>query len=209
MQPLFVRSSALVVAISLAVVCAACESQSPSPIRPNVNRVDSLEIHGPLEIAPRGSARLSVLARMNDRSLQDVTSAVTWRVSPPTRLSIDSTGLVRANDSGDAEVTAAYNSRAVTRGVIVVPSGTYRLAGIVSESGGPAAPLPDAVVQVTAGTGTGLGMTTGADGRYRLYGVAGQVDLRVTKPGFQPRALNKVTRECRGDHAFVLTRTGA
>ena len=122
MQRLFPRSRALALASALAAICAACESQSSGPLRPSgTNRVDSLEIRGPLEIPPGGSARLSVIARLLDGSTEDVTSYVVWRVSPPTRLSIDPTGLARAHDAGDADVTAAYNSRATTRDVIVVP----------------------------------------------------------------------------------------
>ncbi|MBA2301056.1 MAG: carboxypeptidase regulatory-like domain-containing protein [Acidobacteria bacterium] len=47
--------------------------------------------------------------------------------------------------------------------------------------------LADALVEVTAGSGAGLFARTGLEGRYRLYGVAGDTQVRVTKEGFQPR----------------------
>lgn len=124
-------------------------------------------------------------------AVRDVTREVSWRFAPPGLLSITESGLATAaEDSGGVDVTAAYDSRISSTHVIVVPAGTYRVAGIVSESGPPSAPLPDALVEVISGIGAGLSARTTIEGRYRLYGVSGDADVRVTKPGFQPRIVH-------------------
>ena len=60
---------------------------------------------------------------------------------------------------------------------------TYRVAGLVSESGQPVA---GAAVEVIESPGTAT--VTDASGVYRLYGVAGDVHVRVTKDGYQPKS---------------------
>jgi hypothetical protein len=52
----------------------------------------------------------------------------------------------------------------------------------VTESGGG---LPDAIVEVIAGTGKGLTATTGSGGGFALYGVAGEVVLESRLDGFE------------------------
>jgi hypothetical protein len=181
--------STLAVAIAL-VLCLACGTDPPSGnvLRPSQNPVAALDIVGPREIAPGGSARFTVLAQMVGGAVRDVTRDVAWRITPPSLLSIDGTGLATAaRERGDVEIVTAYESRASAINVIVLPADTYRVTGIVSEFGPPSAPLPDALVEVSAGVGSGLSARTTADGRYRLYGVSGDIELRVAKAGFTPR----------------------
>jgi hypothetical protein len=85
-------------------------------------------------------------------------------------------------------MVTAFSNVTSTREVIVVPRGTYRVVGLVTEAGGPPGPVIGATVAVTAGLGAGLVTTTGEDGRYRLYGVAGDVEVRITKDGYWPHA---------------------
>ena len=85
-------------------------------------------------------------------------------------------------------VSASLASVAGTREVIVVPQNTFRIVGLVTEADAASAPVVGARVGVTAGLGAGLFATTGEDGRYRLYGVAGDVELRITKDGYQQHA---------------------
>jgi carboxypeptidase family protein len=60
--------------------------------------------------------------------------------------------------------------------VMVVPAGTFRLTGRVLVGG---TPLAGATVSITSGTGTGATTTTDSDGQYRLYGVAGVVQVQI------------------------------
>lgn len=85
-------------------------------------------------------------------------------------------------------MSAEFNFRRSSTEVIVVPAGTFRLSGVVSEAQTVDVPLGGARVEVVAGTGAGLSATTTEDGRYRLYGVSGLAELRVTKDGYQPLA---------------------
>jgi hypothetical protein len=64
---------------------------------------------------------------------------------------------------------------------MVIPAGTYRLAGTVLESG---LPVTGAGVKVTSGQGAGVTTNTDYLGQYRLYGVAGPVDIQVSKLGY-------------------------
>ena len=85
-------------------------------------------------------------------------------------------------------VSASLGSVTGTSEVIVVPRSTFRIVGLVTEADAASAAVVGARVAVTAGLGAGLFATTGEDGRYRLYGVAGDVELRITKDGYQSHA---------------------
>jgi hypothetical protein len=95
-------------------------------------------------------------------------------------------GRATAHEKGDAMVSANFIVWMATREMIVVPPSTFRIAGLVTEADGPPGPVIGASVAVTAGVGAGLVTTTGEDGRYRLYGVAGDVQLQITKEGYLP-----------------------
>jgi hypothetical protein len=67
--------------------------------------------------------------------------------------------------------------------VIVVPSGTYPTHGDHQRGRSPGAP-PWRAGRSRVAVGK-LSTTTGDDGRYRLYGVAGSAQFRVTKNGYE------------------------
>jgi hypothetical protein len=79
--------------------------------------------------------------------------------------------------------------------VIAVPEGTFRLTGIVTDVTAPTGPVPSALVQVTDGTGRGLWDWTNTDGRYALFGVAGDIELRVTKTAYRDRVQRVVVTD--------------
>jgi hypothetical protein len=126
---------------------------------------------------------------MSDGTSQDATTRAIWFSSSPSVLSIDESGVATAHERGDTRISATFANRVSTKEVVVVPAGSYRLTGLIMESNSPVAPLVDALVEVVAGTGAGLSTRTFADGRYRLYGVGGDIRLRVIKDGYQPRDL--------------------
>jgi hypothetical protein len=84
-------------------------------------------------------------------------------------------------------LSASFNGLSSTKEVILVPDGTYRLIGTVTNLVAPAGPVALAEIVVTAGTGQGLIALSGEQGNYRLYGVAGDIELRITKAGYHPR----------------------
>jgi Bacterial Ig-like domain (group 2) len=147
------------------------------------SRITRIEIGGPPSVAPGDVVQLTATAHLADGSSRDVTTEVRWNSSNRTVLSMSPDGRATGHAQGEAMVTAFSNVTS-TREVIVVPRGTYRVVGLVTEAEGPSEPVIGATVAVTAGLGAGFVTTTGGDGRYRLYGVAGDVELRITKDGY-------------------------
>jgi len=83
---------------------------------------------------------------------------------------------------------------------MVLPQGTYRLKGSVVNEG---RAVPDAEVAVVAGPAAGLATTTTGVGGYRLYGVSGDTEIRVRKPGYVEQS-KKVTVTSHQDLHFQL-----
>jgi hypothetical protein len=71
--------------------------------------------------------------------------------------------------------------------VVIVPDGTYRLVGFVNDAEFPTVPVAGARVQVTPGS---LSVTTDSTGRYKLYGVPPDAEIRITADGYQPLVQN-------------------
>ena len=63
---------------------------------------------------------------------------------------------------------------------MVLPQGTYRVSGVVRDAG---LPVMGARVEVAGASAQGLSGTP--HGEYRLYGVAGDVELRATREGYR------------------------
>jgi hypothetical protein len=66
--------------------------------------------------------------------------------------------------------------------VVVLPPNTFRLTGKVMESG---LPVQGATASVIGGSDSSLSSTTDYQGQYTLYGVAGGVQIKVAKPGYE------------------------
>jgi hypothetical protein len=141
-------------------------------------------ISGPDTIAPGATAQFTATALQSDGTPRDVTNEASWRSDNESVLSISSSGTATGRDRGESAIQAAFGGRTATKGdVIVVPVGTYRLRGIIGESGS-ARTLFRARVEVTSGVGQGLSATATGNG-YGLHGVAGDIELRVSADGYQ------------------------
>jgi hypothetical protein len=116
---------------------------------------------------------------MTDGSTENYTSKVTWRLFGGA--SITSQGVATFPVAGQFFVSAQYSSAYSTLTVLVLPPGTFRLSGSVFESG---LALGGATVKVTAGGGAGLSTLTDDYGYYSLFGVAGAIEVEVTKAGY-------------------------
>jgi hypothetical protein len=115
---------------------------------------------------------------------------VQWVAFPREVLTIRETGEAVALARGDAHVLAFLPSGCgsgcpVQTAVVILPPNTYRLTGKVLESG---LPVQGATATVIGGSDSGLSSTTDYDGQYRLYGVAGPVQIAVAKPGYENMA---------------------
>jgi hypothetical protein len=198
--------SAFSVALVGAVVLAACDD---GPTRPTPDggarppTLIGLQIDGPSNVAPGESAKFTATAHYSDGAPQNIASdpGVTWRTSNSEILAISPAGIATGGERGEADITATFGGRsAVKPSVIVLPGGTYRLAGTVTDNG---VGLSGVRVEVTQGPATGLVAT--ASPEYRLYGVSGDTEIRVTKVGYvdQRRHL-QVTSHARADVELIL-----
>jgi hypothetical protein len=176
------------VAICLAGWLAACDR---TPTGPDGNRfLRSLEIVGPQEVAPGATVRFTLTAHYSDGSIRDVSSESTWRSSNAAVVSVSSGGLATGHQLGEANVTGVFGTAEMSRETIVVPAGTFRLTGTVTDNPLPGVPrsrMDGALVESTTENGATLSTVTDASGGYRLYGVPPSAQLRVTKSGYEPR----------------------
>jgi hypothetical protein len=166
------------IAASLALSLAACSETGPSPL---------VEITGPEAIAPGQSAQFSAVERLPDGSTRPL-AGVRWRSSDAAVLQVSPMGLATARNRGEAVLSVSGLTLQANREVLVLPDGTYRLAGRVTEAG-TTTPVPAAFVEVRREAGVSPAIVSaysGPDGSYRLYGVPGQGFLRVTHERYAP-----------------------
>ena len=185
-------AAAVVIVITMWAVGCHGSSTAPSPgvtPPPGVTPTFiSLAIQGPSRIAPGETAQFTATATMSDRTMQDYTTKVNWVAYPNNVLTVTrDTGQVTGVASGDAHVSVTAPSDCWSgchpnAAITVLPPNTYRLTGKVVESG---LPVQGATVTVLSGTGSGLSSATRYDGQYGLYGVAGTVQIKVTKAGYE------------------------
>ena len=150
-----------------------------------------LRISGPASLAPGATGQFTAVASYDDGSSHDVSSTVQWLSSSPTRVAIGANGLATAKSRGEANVVAGLNqlfSQALN--VLVLGSEEFRLTGRVTGSG---LPISSALVEVVAGIGAGIQSLAGPS--YALYGVAGDVEVRVSAYGFYPQTRTVTVRD--------------
>ena len=184
---------------------AACDSPSgpsepprpPSPPPPPSNPAVDMRIEGPASVAPGTSVQFRLIATFRDNTTADVASQATWTTENNSVLSWSPAGVANGGERGQVHFSVRFQTLTRNGHIFVLEDGTFGLSGRVSESGGG---LPDARVEVIAGTGRGLTTTSRSDGSYALFGVAGEVQLETTLNGFE-----------KGRHAVTVNRhtTGA
>jgi hypothetical protein len=186
----------LMAVIAVAVLMAACDNgpervvgtgpTAPSPSALPV--VVSLEISGPASIPPGQSAQFAAISRLSDGTSEP--ASVRWNLSSATYaevLRVDASGLATAGPrGGEAVLSAALQASPIrsSKEVLVLPAGTYRMVGVVTEAGPEATPIFGARVEVTGGAV--VPALTDYDGRYGLYGVPGIAEVRVIEDGHRP-----------------------
>ena len=89
-----------------------------------------LELIAPRSLAPGATTQLRLIVHRLDGFSQDVSTAQFSSNSPDTlRTSVD--GMAGGVALGDGFVMARFESLTVTREIVVVPDGTYRVVGRV------------------------------------------------------------------------------
>ena len=191
-----------IIAPVLVLLMAACDAApgapptSQPPTAPS-SQVTGLRVEGPPSLEPGASARYRAVASFSDLRTQDVTNESSWFAEGSQRiLVVESPGMVTAIEQGEAQVTVRYPAGTRTAEgdifgpgtlssstqVLVLEPGTFRVSGVVSESG---LPFPGVRVAVVAGRRAGLSAGTDADGRYLLYGLVGPTELAVSEEGLE------------------------
>lgn len=170
--------------ILVGLAAASCDSQAPrSPAEPSppVPVIVRLDLVVPASIAPGGSAQLTVNAVRSDNTVEDVSGRAQWFSSDRHVLDVSPAGLATALARGQAFIDVSYQSHRASALAFVLPPGTYRLDGTITDSD---VPLPGVSVRVIDGVEEVLTATTDARGRYALYGVRGPVRLLARASGY-------------------------
>lgn len=194
------RRSGFVVSVLFASLIAGCDRQS-NPMQPTTNSprpsgpsapappapalLSSLQVTGPAQVPPGESASYTATATWSDGTTTDVTNEAQWTTTNDAVLAIAGPGRVTARTAGEADVQAAFQNRSHGRWVVVVPAGRFILRVNVSDGLIPVAPIFDARVDVSSGTGEALSATTDWYGGATLYGIPETAELRVSKDGYQ------------------------
>jgi hypothetical protein len=86
---------------------------------------------------------------------------------------------------GEATVSATFSGYVTRKTIDVMEAGTFIVSGSVSDGSGG---INGARVEVAAGTGAGRFATTTQYGGFRLFGLAGIVELRASATGYVTRS---------------------
>ncbi len=179
----------LVVTVVVGAWLAGCDkspTQSsplppPPPNQPTQPTLQSIRVEGPTSVPPGTTAKFIAIGQMSDGTSQDVTATTTWRTSDAGVLSVSPSGEATGGKDGEAVVAAENRAKRASLQVIVLTPGRYRLSGLVSDSG---TPVAGATVDVLDGSRAVMSARTGADGIYHLYGLIGDVEVRVRADGY-------------------------
>jgi hypothetical protein len=173
-----------------AAALLACHGSTPAPsaVHLGVSAPVALTVIGPSMLAPGETAQYTAVATMSDHTTQDYTSKAGWGPGISSVLTVDRNGQATAVAPGDGFILANIEATpprstccSARTSVLVLAPNTYRLTGNVLESG---LPVQGATITVLSGVGSGLSTITNYDGEYRVYGVAGALQIRMTKRGY-------------------------
>jgi hypothetical protein len=187
----FLVCAVTLMAASVLLVRCGDGPKSNLPTSPTLPHAASVQISGPSSVAPGQSIQFQAVVSQSDGTTKVATSPTSrWNSSNPAVLAVNAAGVVSAGSQrGEAVLTVEVSPsgpsslRRGSREILVLPDGTYRVVGSVVDAEIPTAGVPGALVEVTSGTP--VSTTAGANGEYRLYGVAPDADIRVTAGGYQ------------------------
>jgi hypothetical protein len=163
------------------------------------------EITGPASIAPGQSAQFTAVVRLGDGSTKTLTGVV-WHSTNTALLQVTSAGVaVAGSGMGDvtlqADVPVERATARLSREVVVLPDGTYRLVGTVLAN--EVLTVSGARLEVTPGSAFA---TTDFAGYYKLYGVPADASIRIVRDGYQPFE-QSVHLTGHATKSFILTST--
>ena len=201
----------ILAAMGLGGLAAAChDPETRLPTNPSVPLFNGVDIVGPSSVPPGQSIQFAVNVRMSDGTVKGAgpDAVVLWSAIDAGAFKSTSTGLVTGLQRGEgvisADVTVGRVTRHASRSLLVMPEGTVRVVGTVSDNDAPTPPLPGVRVEVTSGDPSTL---TDAAGQYRLYGVPHDSDIRASLAGYTT-AVRHVSTSVNTTQNFALTREG-
>jgi hypothetical protein len=177
--------------VVLMAICAACNKQptptqpAPTPTPNGAPALARLEIAGPDTIAPGTRVNYKLTGFLTDGTSRDVTAEAEWRSSNVAAATIDQSGGATGNGIGETMISAILSPQSSRKNIVVMPEGTFKLMGSIVEEGSNLG-IHTAQVEVRDETGLVLRVTTFVDGGFRLLGVPGDAELRVTHEGYAP-----------------------
>jgi hypothetical protein len=205
-----VRSPLIAPVLVVALAAGALGACDLGPTRPGVipppravgTFIMGVEIQGPLSMAPGTTARLAAIVHWSDGTSRDVTQEIEWLSVTPSVISVAQGGVATAHDTGETSITVVFEGTRSVRNVMVLPPGTFRLAGTVADYDG--FPVPSPRVEVISGPNAGLSTTVDATNYFYLYGVAGELQIRVTSTDrYRPHVETVVVRDHRTINVFL------
>lgn len=165
--------------------------------------LSSISISGPQEMAPGTSAQFTLNGNYSDGSTRDVTTSGQWSTFPTSVLRHSGGGRFEALAGGDGSIFVSFDRRSTFARVLVIPPGTFKVSGRVTD---PSGAIENVEVRVLSGTGAGLAAKTDFGGNYALYGVAGDVRLSASAPGYVGQEIG-ATITSHTSRNFALTTT--
>ena len=184
-QSFIPRAVLAIVACGLAAATCGRDPDSNVPVRPSGSPVTSIEIIGPDSMAPGQTLQYTAKVRLADGTVKTAgaEAGVRWLSSSTVALRVSPTGVATASSSmGEAVLTADYGSRRASKEVVILPEGTFRIAGRIVDDEFPDAGVAAAKVEALP---QGPSTFTDGNGMYKLYGVSAGADLRITAPGYE------------------------
>jgi hypothetical protein len=136
-------------------------------------------------VPPGESHQFTAIATFSDRTSRDVTADATWRVFNNGVFTVTA-GLVTATTVGESSLTVSYQNRGAGLAIVGIPSGTGILTGSVREAN---FPIAGARIEVVGGSLAGRSTTSDSSGSYRLYGVVGDLQIRVSAVDYVPQTV--------------------
>lgn len=175
--------------LAVVIVCglsASCDDLKPladNPLTPTPPTLVTLELTGPTTFAPGESVAFKLMARVTNGTDTDVTSTSQWNLSNSSVATSEGAGRYRGNTVGDTQLNVNYGRLGASRELIVVPTGTFRVTGRVTESDGPF-PISGARIQARDSSGNGPSTESDGSGFFRLFGVAPDSEIVVSRSGY-------------------------
>lgn len=152
--------------LSLAVLACACGSDGGSPTPPSTPTVLSVGVSGSPALSAGETSQLSATASLAGGATQAVTGAAAWQSSNGAVATVSPGGLVTAVAAGTTRISATYQGKEGSFGVLVSPRiASLAVGGITSLSALGAASQLTATASLDGGGVSGSGPTQNVTAR--------------------------------------------